>query len=52
VTLELKHSGAKFLDELPDWSPDGHIYVHSTRVGVMEIYRMNADGSNPQRLTK
>lgn len=49
---ELKHSGRKYLDETPDWSPDGHIYIQSSRDGIIEIYRMNADGSHQQRLTK
>jgi Tol biopolymer transport system component len=52
ATRELNHAGRKYLDEIPSWSPDGHIYFQSNRDGVMEIYRMNADGSNPQRLTK
>jgi Tol biopolymer transport system component len=52
ATRDLEHLDRKYLDETPDWSPDGHIYVQSNRDGVMEIYRMNADGSNPQRLTK
>ena len=49
---ELKHPDRRYLDEVPDWSPDGRLYIQSTRDGVMEIYRMNADGSQPQRLTK
>ncbi len=49
---ELKHSSGRYLDETPDWSPDGRIYFQSNRDGIMEIYRMNADGTNPQRLTK
>ena len=52
ATRELTHAGRKYLDELPDWSPDGRIYLQSNRDGVMEIYRMNADGSKPKRLTK
>ena len=49
---DLKHPDRKYLDETPDWSPDGHIYIQSTRDGAMDIYRMNANGSKPQRLTK
>jgi Tol biopolymer transport system component len=36
----------------PDWSPDGaRIAFASERDGNWEIYTMNADGSQPQRLT-
>ena len=44
-------SGA-FQDEGPAWSPDGSKIAFSTnRDGNYEIYVMNADGSNPVRLT-
>ena len=36
----------------PDWSPDGHrIVFTSNRDGNTEIYVMNADGTDPRRLT-
>ena len=36
----------------PSWSPDGSKIAYSTsRYGGFEIFTMNADGSNPQRLT-
>ncbi len=39
-------------DDHPRWSPDGtQIYFHSARDGNREIYRINADGSDPQNLT-
>ena len=39
-------------DENADWSPDGaKIAFQSTRDGNLEIYVMNADGSNATRLT-
>jgi len=39
-------------DFRPDWSPDGRkIAFTSNRDGSPEIYVMNADGSNPVRLT-
>jgi Tol biopolymer transport system component len=42
----------RYLDETPSWSPEGHIYFQSNRTGRMEVYRMNADGSNAQLITK
>jgi Tol biopolymer transport system component len=37
----------------PVWSPDGrHIAFQSSRDGKLDIYVMNADGSNQRRLTK
>jgi len=39
-------------NEDPSWSPDGfHLVFSSTREGKKEIYLMNWDGSDPQRLT-
>lgn len=39
-------------DNNPSWSPDGtRIVFDSTRDGVRELYVMNADGTNVQRLT-
>jgi dipeptidyl aminopeptidase/acylaminoacyl peptidase len=39
-------------DGKPSWSPDGtKIVFWSERDGDQEIYSMNADGSNPTRLT-
>lgn len=39
-------------DGSPDWSPDGTQIAYSTnRDQDFEIYLMNADGSNPMRLT-
>jgi TolB protein len=48
----ITHPERRYLDETPDWSPDGHIYIQSDRDGRMEIYRMNADGSDQRRITK
>lgn len=40
------------LDDGPEYSPDGkHIWFNSVRTGVMQIWRMNADGSNPIQMT-
>jgi WD40 repeat protein len=36
----------------PEWSPDGkHLWFNSTRSGAMQIWRADADGSNPVRMT-
>lgn len=40
------------LDDGPEYSPDGqHIYFNSNRTGTMQLWRMNADGSNEVQLT-
>jgi Tol biopolymer transport system component len=39
-------------DQLPDWSPDGtKIAYEDDMTGGGDVYVMNADGSNPTRLT-
>ena len=36
----------------PEWSPDGkHLWFNSTRSGAMQIWRADADGSNPVQIT-
>ena len=37
----------------PEYSPDGkHIWFNSTRTGLMQVWRMNRDGSDPVRMTR
>ncbi len=49
---ETRLTTATGLDDGPDYSPDGKfIYFNSMRSGKMEIWRMNADGTNPTQLT-
>nr|WP_319509996.1 hypothetical protein [uncultured Draconibacterium sp.] len=45
-------TNTKGLDDGPDYSYDGkYIYFNSYRTGHMQIWRMLADGSNPEQLT-
>jgi len=40
------------LDDGPEYSPDGRfIYFNSVRSGNMKIWRMRADGSDPEQIT-
>jgi len=42
---------AKGLDDGPEYSPDGkYIYFNSERTGHMQIWRMQADGSEQSKL--
>ncbi len=37
----------------PEYSPDGrHIWFNSTRSGLMQVWRMNRDGSEPMQMTR
>ena len=41
------------LDDGPEYSPsDDHIWFNSTRSGLMQIWRMGADGSNPTHMVQ
>jgi TolB protein len=40
------------VDDGPEYSPDGrYLYFNSTRSGAMQLWRANADGSDPTQLT-
>jgi Tol biopolymer transport system component len=40
------------LDDGPEYSPDGrYIWFNSTRTGLMQLWCMEADGSNPTQMT-
>ena len=47
-------TNSKGLDDGPEYSPDGkYIYFNSVRGGgTMQIWRMKADGTEPEQVTK
>lgn len=49
---ETRLTNSPGLDDGPDYSPDGkYVYFNSMRSGRMQIWRMQADGSQPKQLT-
>ncbi|MDR2495601.1 MAG: transporter [Tannerellaceae bacterium] len=49
---EIRLTTAEDLDDGPEYSPDGkHIWFNSVRTGLMQVWRMNADGSGQQQMT-
>jgi len=48
----ITHHDHPYLDETPSWSPDGRIYFQSNRTGEYAIYRMHADGSHQEQVTR
>jgi len=49
---ERRLTDAPGLDDGPEYSPDGkHIWFNSVRTGDMQVWKMNADGSNQQQMT-
>ncbi|MDR2533177.1 MAG: transporter [Tannerellaceae bacterium] len=49
---EARLTTADDLDDGPEYSPDGkHIWFNSVRSGLMQVWRMNADGSEQTQMT-
>ena len=49
---EKQLTDAPGLDDGPEYSPDGqHIWFNSVRTGLMQIWRMKADGSEQTQMT-
>ena len=49
---ETQLTDAPGLDDGPEYSPDGkHIWFNSVRSGLMQVWRMNADGSEQTQMT-
>ena len=47
----MKLTDSKGLDDGPEYSPDGkHVYFNSTRSGLMQLWRMKPDGTDPERV--
>lgn len=50
---ETRLTTEKGLDDGPEYTPDGRfIYFNSVRSGIMRIWRMGADGSNPEMVSQ
>src|SRR5207248_11032068 len=48
-----KLTNSRGTDSVPSWSRDGRtIYFGSDRSGTLQLWKMNADGSSPQQITK
>ena len=49
---EIRLTDAEGLDDGPEYSPDGkHIWFNSVRTGLMQAWRMNADGTEQTQMT-
>jgi len=49
---EIRLTDAEGLDDGPEYSPDGkHIWFNSVRTGLMQVWRMNADGTEQTQMT-
>lgn len=50
--VEMQLTNTPGLDDGPEYSPDGKfIWFNSTRSGLMQVWRMRADGSQPSQMT-
>jgi len=50
--VETRLTTAEGLDDGPEYSPDGkHIWFNSVRTGLMQVWRMNFDGSEQTQMT-
>lgn len=50
---ELQLTDLPGLDDGPEYSPSGeHIWFNSTRTGLMQVWRMRTDGSNPEHMVR
>jgi Tol biopolymer transport system component len=50
---EIQLTNTPGLDDGPEFSPDGqHIWFNSVRSGLMQIWRMNIDGSDQTQITQ
>jgi TolB protein len=50
---ESRLTHAPGLDDGPEYSPDGkHIWFNSTRTGLMQVWRMEADGSHQEHVVQ
>ncbi len=50
--VEKRLTTAEGLDDGPEYSPDGkHIWFNSVRTGLMQVWRMNADGTDQRQMT-
>ncbi|WP_075186450.1 TolB family protein [Teredinibacter haidensis] len=50
---ETRLTSTSGLDDGPDYSTDGqHIYYNSYQSGMMQVWRMDADGSNPKQMVQ
>jgi Tol biopolymer transport system component len=49
--VEKQLTSAPGLDDGPEYSRDGRIWFNSTRTGLMQLWRMNADGSEQTQMT-
>jgi TolB protein len=49
---EAKQLTSAGINDGPDFGPDGRIYFTSDRSGTAQVWRMNADGTQPGQLTR